>query len=79
MKKNALPIEYLIRSKHDPGFTPLKEWLVVIRHYGAPNDEKKIRGERITNVNRTGFYYKSGREEIFIPYYRILRLELSKS
>lgn len=75
MKKNAQPIEYLIRSKHDPNYKPLNYWMVIIRHHGAPGDEKTIRGEQITEVDRTGFYYKSDGEETFIPFYRIIRLE----
>ncbi len=70
-------IEYLIRSVHDPSFIPLSKWIIVIRHRGAPNDEKKIKGSKVTKVDRRGIYYESVEGEIFIPFRRIIRLELS--
>jgi uncharacterized protein (UPF0248 family) len=77
MRKKAQLIEYLLRSVHDASFIPLKMWIVVVKHYGAPNNERRIKGEKVLKVDRRGFYYKSIDGETFIPYYRILRLELS--
>lgn len=71
-------IEYLMRSVHDSQFIPLEKWIIVVPMTGALNNEKKINGSEITKVDRTGVYYNSIDGEVFIPYYRILRLELSK-
>lgn len=52
----------------------LKDWSVVrvvIRHHGAPGDEKTILGNQITRLG-TSFFEVDGETEI--PYHRILRV-----
>ena len=45
---------------------------VLIRHHGAPGDEKTLKGDRITGLGSSFFEVDS---ETSIPYHRILRIE----
>jgi uncharacterized protein (UPF0248 family) len=70
------PIEILIRAEHDSSFKKLSDFIVVILHRGAPNDEREIDGERIKTVQKDGFWYTNEHnEEIFIPSHRIIKLK----
>lgn len=53
---------------------------VVIRHRGAPNDEKLILGRQITETKKTYFLYREeGRDmETHIPMHRVLRVMLGE-
>ena len=64
-------IETLLRAKHDPKFKKLSEFIVVIKHRGAPDDKKEINGSDITEVKKNGFYV----EDTFIPSHRIIELK----
>ena len=64
-------IETLLRAKHDPGFKNLSNFVVVIKHRGAPDDKKEISGNEITDVKKNGFYF----QDTFIPAYRIIELK----
>ncbi|MDD5181993.1 MAG: RNA repair domain-containing protein [Candidatus Nanoarchaeia archaeon] len=69
-------IDTLLRAVYDENFAKLKDFIVVIRHRGAENDRKEIDGERITKVQKDGFFYLNRHEEkIFIPAHRILELK----
>lgn len=74
LQEKIHPIRILLRSVYDEKYTPLKKIKVVIRHRGAPNDEKTIKGDRITKVTKYSFYYLEHGEEVCIPAHRILRL-----
>lgn len=50
--------------------------VLTIRHHGAPNDEKRINGARITGLGATFFEVD---RETRIPYHRILRIERGSS
>jgi uncharacterized protein (UPF0248 family) len=55
----------------------LTDWSMVtltIRHHGAPNDEKRIVGSRITALGASFFEID---HETQIPYHRILRIDAS--
>lgn len=55
----------------------VEDWstvLVTIRHHGAPGDEKRISGSRISNLGTSFFEIDA---ETQIPYHRILRIERS--
>ena len=64
-------IETLLRAKHDPNFRKLSNFVVVIKHRGAPGDKKEIPGSEITEVKKNGFYVES----TFIPAHRIIELK----
>jgi uncharacterized protein (UPF0248 family) len=70
-----IPIETLLRAEHDPEFKKLKDFIIVIKHRGAPEDKKEIDGEMVTHVQKDGFWYVNRFEEkTFIPAHRILEL-----
>lgn len=62
------PIHELIKRKL---MNTLKDCLVLIIHRGAPNDEKLIDGASITQVKKSGFFYREAGKEVFIPAHRI--------
>lgn len=50
---------------------------VLILHRGAPDDRKIVPGSQITQVKKSYFYYKDGKEgnaEKFIPLHRVLEI-----
>lgn len=74
MEEHAIDI--LLRAVYDAKFTKLKDMIVVILHRGAVNDRKEIDGERITKVQKDGFFYLNRYDEtIFIPAHRIRELK----
>jgi uncharacterized protein (UPF0248 family) len=74
MERNVMDV--LLRAAHDLGYKKLSNFVITIRHRGAPNDEKTIDGSRISNVQKDGFWYINPQnEEIFIPAHRIIKLE----
>jgi len=73
---NKIAIDTLLRAVYDEKFAKLKDFIVVILHRGAKDDRKEIDGERITKVQKDGFYYLNRHDEtIFIPAHRILELK----
>ena len=71
------PIDVLLRARYDKEYSSLRDFIVVILHRGAKNDEKRIDGARIISVQKDGFWYLNKfNEEIFIPAHRIKRLIL---
>ena len=60
----------LNRLKWDPGAGGLGGVLVIIRHVGAPGDEKAIPAETITGLGKGSFECPAG----IIPYHRVLRI-----
>jgi len=68
------PIDELLRAFHDPTYKKLEDLKIVIRHRGAPNDEKEIDGRDVIEVRKNFFTYKSEGEEIYIPAHRIIRI-----
>lgn len=62
----------LARLRHAPGQPAWASVRVVVRHRGAPADEKHIAGHRITGLGAS-FIEVDG--ETSIPYHRILRIE----
>ena len=74
------PIQTLLRAMHDPEYRKLKDFIVVVKHRGAPKDKKEIDGERILRVQKDGFWYKNRfNEETFIPAHRMIKLKDKKS
>ncbi len=47
---------------------------IIILHRGAPGNRKVISGKSITQVKKSYFYYREGKDEIFIPLHRILEI-----
>jgi uncharacterized protein (UPF0248 family) len=69
------PIEILMRVRWDSNYKKLSELKIIIRHRGAPNDEKIILGEKITKIQKDGFWYVNNLgEEVFIPAHRIIEV-----
>jgi uncharacterized protein (UPF0248 family) len=64
-------ITILLRAQHDSGFKKLSDFIVVIKHRGAPGDRKEINGSEITDVKKNGFYLI----DTFIPAHRIIELK----
>jgi uncharacterized protein (UPF0248 family) len=56
---------------YDKKYFKLNEIEVVIRHRSEEGDFKVIDGEKITRVEKSGFYYEENEKEIFIPGHRI--------
>ncbi len=70
------PIEILQRAVWDPNFKKLKNFIIVIKHRGAPGDKREILGERINKIQKDGFWYVNEfDEEIFIPAHRIIEIK----
>ncbi|MCD6575775.1 MAG: DUF504 domain-containing protein [Nanoarchaeota archaeon] len=70
------PIEELMRMKWDPNYKSLKSVKIIVKHRGAPNNEKVIFGENITKIQKDGFWYVNNLgEEVFIPAHRILDVQ----
>lgn len=61
----------LARLRHAPGEPAWETLLVVIRHHGAPSDERTIPGARITDLG-TSFFEVD--RETRIPYHRVRRI-----
>ncbi len=53
----------------------LKDCEIIILHRGAPGNRKTISGKKVTEVKKSYFYYKDGRETC-IPLHRILEIKL---
>ncbi len=70
------PIETLLRARWDSKFKKLENFIVVIRHGGAPDNKREINGSSIVKIQKDGFWYKNRfGEEIFIPAHRIIKLK----
>lgn len=54
----------------------LKGCEIVIRHRGAESDEKTVSGSDVTEVKKSYFLYRNGKET-FIPMHRILEIKLN--
>lgn len=54
----------------------LPESEIVIRHRGAPKDQKKIKGDNITEIRKGSFSYMDfdTRKEFHIPMHRVLEI-----
>lgn len=50
---------------------------IIILHRGTPGDRKTIHGSRVTEIRRSYFSYKNGRETT-IPLHRILEVRLEE-
>ena len=50
---------------------------IVILHRGAPEDRKTIPGSKVTEIKRSYFSYKNGRETT-IPLHRIREIRLEE-
>ncbi|MCX6814331.1 MAG: RNA repair domain-containing protein [Candidatus Aenigmarchaeota archaeon] len=55
----------------------LEKCEIIILHRGAPGDRKTIYGSHVTEIRRSYFSYKNGRE-ITIPLHRILEVRLEE-
>jgi uncharacterized protein (UPF0248 family) len=53
----------------------LEDCEVVIVHRGAPGNRKTISGKKITEVKRSYFYHRNGRDTC-IPLHRILEVRV---
>jgi uncharacterized protein (UPF0248 family) len=56
----------------------LSEAVIYVKHRGAENDMKKIRGFCISSITSKGFYYIDN-EEVFIPFHRVIKIEKETS
>ena len=57
----------------------LEDCEIVILHRGAPEDRKIISGKDVTEIKKSYFYYKDGKNhgtETRIPMHRILEVKL---
>ena len=51
---------------------------IMVLHRGAENDKKIISGDKITEVRKTYFSYDNGREEVTIPFHRVLEITVDE-
>ena len=51
---------------------------IVILHRGAPDNKRIITGDRITEVRKTYFSYDNGKEEVTIPFHRVLEITVDE-
>jgi uncharacterized protein (UPF0248 family) len=51
----------------------LDRCMIIIRHRGAKNDRKTVSGKDVTEIKKSYFMYKDGKET-FIPMHRILEI-----
>lgn len=56
----------------------LEDCEIVIVHRGAPDDRKVIPGKKVTEIKKSYFYYRNGRNgrETCIPLHRVLEVRL---
>lgn len=54
----------------------LEKCKIIIRHRGAPQDEKTIQGRDIVQVKKSHIICRVDDKETFIPLHRILRVTL---
>ncbi|KXA93795.1 hypothetical protein AKJ65_05945 [candidate division MSBL1 archaeon SCGC-AAA259E19] len=67
------PREVLNKLKWHPDFE-LNDAEITILHRGAPGDRRTIQGEDILDLGKGFMTVRRGREEVKIPYHRVLKI-----
>ena len=74
----------MFRSKHPRDIFNEIKWRFDLRmckiyyiHRGAPDDTKIVDGSAIKNIDRSFLILEGVKEDVYIPYHRIFRIEFN--